>query len=419
MTELKQRIETYGRSARIAAKALALLPTDQKNSLLKTLAARIREQRGAIQAANQKDLEAGKAADLSDALLDRLLLDEKRIEAAARGVEEIIELPDPVGTLISESNPVSDLTVKKVRCPIGVIAIIYESRPNVTIDTAALCLKSGNAVILRGGKEAFHSNQILADCVAYALEEHQLPASAVQLVDTTDREAVKHLVTAEGLIDVVIPRGGEGLIQAVSRQATIPVLKHYKGVCHVYIDRDCNPDWAKSIAVNAKCQRPGVCNAAETILVHEDLLSDLVPSLCQQLADEGVEIRGDDRTQSVYQKALPASEEDWSTEYLDQIVSIRVVASVEEAIDHINHFGSHHSEAIISNDENAIDAFSKQVDSAAIHVNASTRFTDGGMFGLGAEMGISTDKLHARGPMGLEELTTYKWITEGKGTVRV
>lgn len=419
MTELKQRIQTYGRSARIAAKALALLPTDQKNSLLNTLAARIREQRGAIQAANQKDLEAGKAADLSDALLDRLLLDEKRIEAAARGIEEIIELPDPVGTLISESNPVSDLTVKKVRCPIGVIAIIYESRPNVTIDTAALCLKSGNAVILRGGKEAFHSNQILADCVAYALEEHQLPASAVQLVDTTDREAVKHLVTAEGLIDVVIPRGGEGLIQAVSRQATIPVLKHYKGVCHVYIDRDCNPDWAKSIAVNAKCQRPGVCNAAETILVHEDLLSDLLPSLCQQLADEGVEIRGDDRTQSVYQKALPASEEDWSTEYLDQIVSIRVVASVEEAIDHINHFGSHHSEAIISNDENAIDAFSKQVDSAAIHVNASTRFTDGGMFGLGAEMGISTDKLHARGPMGLEELTTYKWITEGKGTVRV
>ncbi len=352
-------------------------------------------------------------------MLDRLQIDDKRIQAMARGLREVAALPDPVGEILLERTRPNGLRIQKVRVPIGVIGIIYESRPNVTADSAGLCLKTGNAVILRGGKEALHSNQAIADVMSRAGAKEGLPAHSIQLVGTTDRDAIRVLVQMEGVIDLVIPRGGESLIRAVTEQARVPVIKHYKGVCHVFVDREADLDMAEKIVVNAKCQRPGVCNAMETLLVDEAVADRFVPRIVKTLQAKKVELRGDETTRRLGGSAVkPATEDDWYAEYLDLILAVRVVQDVEEAIAHINRYGSSHSDSIVTRDEKAAEKFVHEVDSAAVFVNASTRFNDGGEFGMGAEIGISTDKLHARGPMGLEELTSYKWVVRGSGQVR-
>ena len=371
-----------------------------------------------IQQANKQDLDAGRATGLSAAMLDRLALNDKRISAMAAGLLEVAALPDPVGRVLEDRTRPNGLRLQKVAVPIGVIAFIYESRPNVTADAAGLCLKAGNAVILRGGKEAIQSNRAIANALLDSGARAGLPANAVQLVQTTDRDAVRELVQLTGLVDVVIPRGGEALIRAVAENARVPVIKHYKGVCHVYVDRDADFDMAERIVLNAKCQRPAVCNAMETLLVDEAIAQTFLPRIASALLARKVELRGDDATRKLVAAAKAAAETDWSTEYGDLIINIRVVADVDAAIAHINHYGSQHSDAIVTRDRAAAARFFREVDSAAVYHNASTRFTDGGEFGMGAEVGISTDKIGVRGPMGLEELTTYKWIVEGTGQIR-
>ena len=415
---LKEEIRLLGEQARAAAHRLAVLTTAQKNQCLAAMADGLLANRAAIQAANAQDLAAGRTAGLSAAMLDRLALNDKRIEAMAAGLREVAALPDPVGRVLEDRTRPNGLRLQKVAVPIGVIAFIYESRPNVTADAAGLCLKAGNAVILRGGKEAIQSNRAIASVLLDSGARAGLPANAVQLVQTTDREAVRELVQLTGLVDVVIPRGGEALIRAVAENARVPVIKHYKGVCHVFVDRDADFDMAERIVLNAKCQRPAVCNAMETLLVDEAVAKTFLPRIASALLARKVELRSDDATRELVPAAKAATEADWSTEYGDLIINIRVVAGVDAAIEHINRYGSQHSDAIVTRDRAAASRFLREVDSAAVYHNASTRFTDGGEFGMGAEVGISTDKIGVRGPMGLEELTTYKWIGEGSGQIR-
>jgi len=385
--------------SREAARALAKLDSATKNRLLLAMADNIEKAADKIKAANAMDLEAGQQAGLSAAMLDRLTLNDKRLADIARSVREVAALPDPVGTTIREWTRPNGMRIQKVRVPIGVILIIYESRPNVTVDAAVLCFKTGNAVILRGGSEAIHSNLALAAAMAVP----GLPAGAITVVPTTDRAAIDELLKLDELINLCIPRGGEGLIRAVAEKSRIPVIKHYKGVCHVYVDRDADLDMAEKIVLNAKCQRPGVCNAIETLLVDAPLADTFLPRIEKALTERGVEIR---------------RQADWTTEYLDLIIGLRVVNGVGEAIEHITRYGSAHSDAIVTNNKATAERFLREVDSSSVFWNASTRLADGGQYGFGAEIGISTDKLHARGPMGLEDLTSYKYVVIGTGQIR-
>lgn len=401
-----------------AAHQLASLTTRKKNAILEAMADELDARRTDIQSENAKDLEAGTAAGLSPALLDRLELNDARIDAMIKGLRDVAVLKDPVGTKITRWMRPNGLEIVKTRVPIGVIAIIYESRPNVTADATGLCFKTANAVILRGGREAMHSNKIIVDILQSGGEKKGLPPHSIQLVETTDRDAVRELVQMVGRVDLAIPRGGEGLINAVTEMARVPVIKHYKGVCHTYIDDSAELDMAVSIAENAKCQRPGVCNAMETLLVHKKIASTFLPAFADRMKTRQVALRGCTQTRAMLPDIQAATEDDWTAEYLDLILAIRVVENLEEAIQHINRYGSHHSDAIVSETVNHQKRFTQGVDSATVYVNASTRFTDGAEFGMGAEIGISTDKLHARGPMGLEELTTYKFIVAGDGQIR-
>ena len=407
-----------GDRAVAASRALARLSSRRKNLILEAMAEELNARREAIKAANARDMEAGRQAGMSPALLDRLLLSDARIDSMIKGLRAVIGLKDPVGTKISRWIRPNGLVIQKVRTPIGVIGIIYESRPNVTADAASLCIKTSNAVILRGGKEAMQSNQAIAEAMQAGGARKDLPEHSIQLVATTDRDAVRELVQLEGRVDLVMPRGGESLIRAVVEQARVPVIKHFKGVCHVYVDESANLDMALKIVENAKCQRPGVCNAIEKVLVHEKVATAFLPKMADLLTAKKVELRGDAAARAIVPSMKEATEEDWYAEYLDLILGVRVVSSVQAAIEHITKYGSHHSDSIIAEDKKTQDLFTEEVDSAAVYVNASTRFTDGSEFGLGAEIGISTDKLHARGPMGLEELTSYKYVVLGTGQVR-
>ena len=371
-----------------------------------------------IKAANAEDVEAGTRAGLGAAVLDRLMLDDQRIGEMARGVREVAALDDPVGGTIGEWTRPNGIRIKKVRVPLGVVLIIYESRPNVTADAASLCLKSGNAVILRGGSEAFHSSLAIADAMRTGAQACGLPAHSLAVVPTVDRAAVDELLKLDEFINLCIPRGGESLIRAVVERSRIPVIKHYKGVCHVYVDRDADLDMAEQIVINAKCQRPAVCNALETLLVDGKIADRFLPRIGRALAERGVEIRGDDATRRVLSGAHVATESDWYAEYLDLILAVRVVDGVGAAIEHITKFGSAHSDAIVTGNRDTAERFLREVDSSSVFWNASTRLADGGQYGFGAEIGISTDKLHARGPMGLEELTSYKFVVVGNGQLR-
>jgi len=404
--------------AKVAAAALAQSSGAVRNAALLAAAAAIRGGKPALQQANGKDLAAAGKADLSEAMIDRLRLTDSRIEAMAVALEQIAAQVDPVGATIAAYNRPNGLRVEKRRVPIGVIAIIYESRPNVTADAAGLCLKSANACILRGGKEALHSNLAIASLLRQAVAASRLPPEAVSIVDNTDRAVVTAMCRAEGLIDLVVPRGGEQLIRAVVEAATIPVIKHFAGNCHVYVHAAADLDMAGRIVINAKCQRPAVCNAVETLLVDAAVAEAFLPRVAKSLTDKGVELRGCPQSRRLVPTMKPATEEDWRMEYLDLILAVRVVDGLEEAIDHINAYGSKHTDAIVTESVAAAEKFVAAVDSSSVMVNASTRFSDGGEYGLGAEVGISTDKLHARGPMGAEDLTTYKWIVTGRGHLR-
>ncbi len=414
----QQYVHSLAVAARRAAAAVAISSTDQRNAALLAAAAGIRAARGELQAANQQDLAAAQQTDLAEAMVDRLRLTDEGVEAMAVGLEQVAAWPDPVGGTIAEWDRPNGLHIVKRRVPIGVIGIIFESRPNVTADAAGLCLKAGNACILRGGKEARHSNLAIGEVLQRAIASAGLPGEAVTVIESTDRAVVPAMARAEGLIDVIIPRGGETLIRAVTEAATIPVIKHYAGNCHVYVHAAADLAIAETICVNAKCQRPGVCNAMETLLVDEATAEAFLPRVCEKLLAAGVELRGCNRSRQIVPAMTPASEDDWSREFLSLILAIKVVDSVDDAIEHINTYSSGHTEAIITTDAQASDRFVAAVDSSSVMVNASTRFADGGEYGLGAEVGISTDKLHARGPMGADDLTTYKWIVTGDGQVR-
>ncbi len=411
-------VKQIASAARSAAAELAVATGAERDAALLAAAGAIRNAAAGIQAENAKDLAAAEQAGLAEAMIDRLKLTDSRVEAMAAGLEAIAAQTDPVGQTISASNRPNGLRIEKRRVPLGVVAIIYESRPNVTADAAGLCIKSGNAVILRGGKEAIHSNLAIAECLRAGLATRPLPESAITVIDKTDRAVVPAMAKAEGLIDLIIPRGGEGLIRAVVEAATIPVIKHYTGNCHVYVHADADLNMAKAIVVNAKCQRPGVCNAAETLLVDAAIADEFLPVIAEKLADAGVELRGCEKSRKIVPDMKEATEADWAAEYLALTLAVKVVDSLDEAVEHINKYGSHHTDAIVTGSLAAAEAFVARVDSSSVMVNASTRFSDGGVYGLGAEVGISTDKLHARGPMGAEDLTTYKWIVTGSGHIR-
>ena len=406
------------RAARQAARALATASSAAKDACLRDAAARLRAASAQLLEANRHDVATGKAAGLSAALVDRLTLTDARIESMAAGVEQVARLPDPVGESIARWKRPNGLEIDQVRIPLGVVGVIYESRPNVTADAAALCLKAGNATILKGGSEALATNQAIARELAAAAAATGLPAAAVQLVPTTDREAVRVLLRQSAYIDVIIPRGGESLIRAITESSSIPVVQHYAGVCHTYVDAHADLAMAERICFNAKVQRPGVCNAMENMLVHTAVAERFLPAMLRALADAGVEVRGCERTRAIVPTVTPATDEDWRTEYLDLILAVRVVDSLDEAIDFINTHGTGHSDAIVTEHYGNARRFLAEVDSAAVYVNASTRFTDGYEFGFGAEVGISTNRLHARGPMGLRELTTYKYTVLGNGQIR-
>jgi len=416
--DIRQEMIELAKECKEASYTLQKVGEKEKNNALEFMKEELEKNTERILEENAKDVEKAKEKGLSTALIDRLTLNEKRIKSMIKGIEDVIKLPDPVGEIVKMWRRPNGLLIGKMRVPIGVIGIIYEARPNVTCDAAVLCLKSGNCVILRGGSEAFNSNFAIVDCLKKGLEKAGLPPSCIQFVPFREREAVSVMLKLNEYIDLIIPRGGEGLIRKVTEEATIPVIKHYKGVCHVYVDEFADLDMALKIALNAKIQRPGVCNAMETLLVHEKVAENFLPRLREEMEKAGVELRGCERTQKILPGIKPATEEDWYTEYLDLILSIKVVKDLEEAIHHINFYGSHHSDAIITRDYRNGWKFLNEVDSAAVYVNASTRFTDGGEFGMGAEIGISTDKLHARGPMALEELTTTKFIILGNGQIR-
>lgn len=418
MANLEEEVVRVVQEARAAASTLARVPTDQKNAALRAMAAALEAARDEILAANRQDVEAATAAGLTWALVERLTLNDQRVDEMAASIEAVVELPDPVGAVLQTWRRPNGLEIRKVRVPLGVIGIIYESRPNVTSDCASLCLKSGNAVVLRGGSESFRSNQAIGTVLKRALRESKLPEGAVSTIPTSDRGAVDILLQLDRYIDVIIPRGGEALICKIAETSRIPVIKHAKGVCHVYVDEAADLSMAEAIALNAKCQRPATCNAMETLLVHERIARPFLPAIIAKLRDSRVEVRGCEQTRAIVPGVKAATEEDWSTEYLDLILSVKVVGSLDEAVEHISRYGSAHSDAIITSDERHAQRFVEAVDSAAVYVNASTRFTDGFQFGLGAEIGISTDRLHARGPMGLEELTTYKYVVYGQGQLR-
>ena len=417
MSDIKDQIETMARQARAAALKLSQLSTEEKNAILQAMAAGLRAASVSILEANAKDLEAGEAKGLTKAMLDRLRLDEERIDAIAGGIEQVAALPDPVGDLMESWERPNGIKLEQVRVPIGTIGIIYESRPNVTSDAAVLCFKAGNATILRGGSEAIHSNRAIAEALVAGGQRAGLPEHAIQLIPFTDRSSVTALCQMDEWLDVIIPRGGRGLIETVVSQARMPVIKHYDGICHTYVDPAADEQMAVKIAVDAKTQKPGVCNAMETLLVHEDVAASFLPKVAEAMQAKGVELRGCERTCRVID-AVPATEEDWKTEYLDLILSIKVVGSLDEAVEHINRYGSHHSECIVTEDAAAAARFLPAVDSACVFHNVSTRFADGEEFGFGAEIGISTEKLHARGPMGLRELTSYQYRVRGSGQTK-
>jgi glutamate-5-semialdehyde dehydrogenase len=416
--DIQHYMNTIGRQAREASRAAARADTNQKNRALRAIAAAIRRDAAALLAANKEDLDAARAAGLEPAMLDRLTLSEKGIVAMAEGVEQVATLPDPVGEISDMAFRPSGIQVGKMRVPLGVIGIIYEARPNVTADAAALCLKSGNAAILRGGSEAIRSNRAIAACVREGLAEAGLPDTVVQVIDTTDRAAVGHLITMREYVDVIVPRGGKGLISRLLAESRVPMIQHLDGNCHVYVDDAADAAKALKIVENAKTQRYGTCNTAESLLVARSRAAELLPPIAAMLTAKGVEIRGCAETQALVKEATAATEEDYATEYLAPIISIKVVAGLDGAIAHINEYSSHHTESIVSENYTAAMRFLREVDSASVMVNASTRFADGFEYGLGAEIGISTDKIHARGPVGLEGLTSQKWIVLGDGNVR-
>lgn len=411
MTDLGQR-------ARAASRLLAAAPTGRKNAALQAIAEDLQANRETLMSENRRDLEAGRAKGLDDALLDRLELTPARIDSMIEGIEQIIALSDPIGEIFDMNYRPSGIQVGRMRVPLGVVGIIYESRPNVTADAAALCLKSGNATVLRGGSEAFHSNQAIAASIQRGLQQAGLPGDAVQVIATTDRAAVGAMITLPEAIDVIIPRGGKGLIERISRDARVPVIKHLDGICHVYIDDQADPGKAFDIAVNAKTQRYGTCNTMETLLVADAIAGDVLPGLAAAYAEHEVELRGCARCRELLPDCTPATESDWDTEYLGPILSIRVVAGLDEAIEHINRHSSGHTESIVTENYTRARRFLTEVDSSSVMVNASTRFADGFEYGLGAEIGISTDKFHARGPVGLEGLTSVKFIVLGDGQIR-
>jgi glutamate-5-semialdehyde dehydrogenase len=403
--------------AKEAARCLAVLSTDEKNALLLAMADELIARKKEILEANRKDVEAGKSAGLTGALLDRLELTEKRFTEMVEGVRQVARLPDPVGEVVRKWKRPNGLEIEKIRVPIGLIGIIYESRPNVTVDSAVLCLKTGNAVLLRGGREARHSNRALATALGEAARKKKLPAEVVALVEDESRESIPEMCRLDGVLDLLIPRGGHGLIETVLEHARVPVIKHFHGVCHVFVHRDADPAMAEAIVVNSKCQRPATCNAAETLLVDRAVAEKILPRLVKALKTKGVKLFGDEASAKASGEKLspPAN---WETEYLDLTMAIRVVDGLDGALEHLARHGSHHSDAIVTQDQTTAERFLREADSAAVYWNASTRFTDGGEFGFGAEIGISTDKIHARGPMGLEELTSYKYVVTGHGQLR-
>ncbi|MBW2439438.1 MAG: glutamate-5-semialdehyde dehydrogenase [Deltaproteobacteria bacterium] len=415
---VESTIDDMARAARNAAHKLGRVSSRQKNAALRAIAGGLKTQADFIQSENQKDLMRAEEMGLSSAMIDRLTVTTATIDAMIAGIEEIVHLDDPVGTLSATWIRPNGLRVARMRIPLGVVGIIYESRPNVTIDAAALCLKAGNAVILRGGSEAFYSNQALASIIRSGLENSGLPDKAAQVVPVREREAVFALLNQEAYIDLIIPRGGEGLIRSVVEHSKIPVLKHYKGVCHIYVDEDADLDMAQNICLNAKVQRPGVCNAMETLLVHRSVAEEFLPVMAERFAEAGVELRGCEATCRIVPDAHKAQESDWLAEYLDLILSVKVVDDMDEALAHIAVYSSNHSEAIVTRDYARAQRFVREADSSVVLVNASTRFNDGGQLGLGAEIGISTSKLHAFGPMGVEELTTSKFVVFGSGQIR-
>lgn len=415
---MEQEIRSKAQKAREASRVLAGLSASIKNGALVNMAEALVRSTPAILEANEIDVRAGRDKGLSRALIDRLLLTPDRIGDMAAGLKEVAQLSDPVGEVESMWLRPNGIQVGKVRVPMGVIGIIYEARPNVTVDAAGLCIKTGNAVLLRGGSEAINSNKVITEIIAAASVKAGLPEGTVQFVENTDRAAVNLMVKMNDLIDVIIPRGGAGLIQTVVQNSTVPVIETGVGNCHVYVDNEGDLGMAEKIVINAKCQRPGVCNAMETLLVHSDVAEQFLPRMLDRLKEMGVEVRGDQRTRELAQWVTPATGDDWATEYLDLILAVKVVDSMDEAMEHIYRYGTKHSEAIITGNYNKARRFTREVDAAAVYVNASTRFTDGHQFGFGAEIGISTQKLHARGPMGLKELTTYKYVIFGDGQVR-
>jgi len=416
--DIQAYMKAVGKKARAAARLIAAAEAGVKNTALSSIADKLESSTIELQAENQKDLQAGKANGLSEAMLDRLELTTDRIASMAAGLRQVASLADPVGEISDCQYMPSGIQVGRMRVPLGVIGIIYESRPNVTADAAALCLKSGNATILRGGSEAIHSNQAIAACIQQGLEETGLPADVVQVVETTDRAAVGELIRMQEYVDVIVPRGGKGLIERISNEATVPVIKHLDGICHVYIDDDADLEKALQVAFNSKTQRYGTCNTMETLLVAESIAKEVLPELCGMYSEKGVELRGCVTTCNLIADAKPATDEDWDTEYLAPILSIRIVKDLDEAIEHIEIHSSRHTESIVTENFSKSRRFLREVDSSSVMVNASTRFADGFEYGLGAEIGISTDKLHARGPVGLEGLTTLKFIVLGDGHIR-
>ncbi len=415
---IESTIMEMAKSARLASKKIATSSSDKKDTALLTIAEKIEEKASYIKTENQKDLDLARERGLSNAMIDRLTVSDATIKSMAEGLREVVLLPDPVGATGASWKRPNGLTVSRMRIPLGVIGIIYESRPNVTIDAAGLCLKAGNAVILRGGSEAIHSNRALSETISQALSETGLLPETVQVVPISDRKAVNCLLKQEESIDLIIPRGGEGLIRFVVENSKIPVLKHYKGVCHVYVDEDADLNMAEKICFNSKVQRPGVCNAMETLLVHKKIAETFLPLAAKRFIEAGVEIRGCSETCRILPAAKQAAEEDWPAEYLDLILAVKVVENMDEAAQHIGTYSSNHTEAIVTKDYSRAHRFLREIDSSVVLVNASTRFNDGGQIGLGAEIGISTSKLHAFGPMGVEELTTTKFIVLGEGQIR-
>jgi glutamate-5-semialdehyde dehydrogenase len=417
--DIAATMTSLGKAARRAATELAMTSGEQRNTALAAAAAALRAHAASILEANARDMEAARERGLSGAMLDRLMLDDDRVEAMASGLETIIGLHDPVGRILEDWERPNGLRIQRVAVPLGVIGIIYESRPNVTSDAAALCIKSGNAVILRGGSESFHSSHAIYDCLRSGLESAGLVREAVQMVPTTDRSAVGFLLSSMAeWVDVVVPRGGKNLIRRVQEEARVPVIGHLEGICHVYLHAGADPNMARDVVLNAKMRRTGICGAAETVLVDKTTAASLLPVVCAALHDAGCEIRGDDDVRSVVPEVGEATEEDWSTEYLDAVISMRVVDGIDAAVDHIRRYGSGHTESIITDDNAAAEAFFRAVDSAIVLHNASTQFADGGEFGMGAEIGIATGRIHARGPVGADQLMSYKYVVRGSGQVR-